>query len=390
MALGLNFPGLASLFRRAQLIALGRYGIDIGEGGGLRFDPPPPGPPPPPRPPGAPVRGGGPGRSRSRPAAPPYVAPPPPGFYGPGWARFMECATRAGRESVRRGRSTDGEIAEAIFAACGARPPGLIPDEFDDPVIPKVPTSQRRALLGPILQRAIPVIIRALPRIGAPVVIPAPPLEPELEPLPRGPTRRPRITPPTDLPELYPIPVDVPRIIPPDFFPAPVMPEVRPRGPRTRPTVRPLPRPLEVPAPYALPAPRPLPVPTSKSLPVPTPRPTPFPRPTGFPWPLALPFLPLAFPFGAPGGLSFPQPQPTPPRPEPRPPPRGRPLTPQLPGDLPFAQPLGFRTPDGRCVCTKEKPRRKKRKLRAECREGTYRETARGTLKRPRRKIPCR
>src|SRR4029453_14125601 len=100
---------------------------------------PPPYRPQPPRPPGAPVRGGGPGRP-GPPVAPPYVAGPPPDYYAPGRAEFMAAPPRAGKASGRRGRSADGEIADAIFRECGPRPPGTIPAEFDDYVIPKVPT----------------------------------------------------------------------------------------------------------------------------------------------------------------------------------------------------------------------------------------------------------
>jgi hypothetical protein len=388
---GLGFLGnLAALLRQVPQF----------QGGGLQFPPPPQPPRPPPqppaaptparprpRPPGAPVRGGGPGRGP--PVAAPYYAPPPPDFYAPGWDKFIACATKAGKASVRRGKSTDQEIADAIYQACGPRPPGLIPAEFDDFVIPKVPSSPQpsRALLGPILQRALPFILRqVLPRIGAPMVIPAPEPAPELEPAPRGPTKRPRITRPTDVPELFEIPIEWPRRIPPDFFPAPTRPTVFPHGPQTRPKVRPRPRPVGLP----LPAPTPQPVPAPRR----TPAPLPTPRLSPFLLPLALPFLPLAFPHGSPLHFAPPGGEPTP---QPRPPttprpgrPRPGPLTPNLPGMTPFSQPLGFRNPADPCQCTDTKPKRKPRKPRTECRAGTYTETRRGTLKRPQRRIPCR
>lgn len=47
-------------------------------------------------------------------------------------------------------------------------------------------------------------------------------------------------------------------------------------------------------------------------------------------------------------------------------------------------------TSTSRCVCPKEKPERKKRTPRIECRRGTYIETSSGLIKTPREKIPCR
>lgn len=390
-------------------------GLQRRGGDGLQFDPriiaeeierrrgplPPPRPPPfVPRPPGAPVRGSGPGRRTSSPSAPPYVAAPPPDYYAPGWDQFIACATRAGRESVRRGKSTDGEIADAIFRACGPRPPGVIPAEYDDYVIPKVPTAGGPRVFLPTIPEVIPVVVPAVREIirrAIPIIIPMLPdffPQPAPEPIPRGPTKRPRVRPPVETPDLFPIEIDPAwRIIHPYPIPAPFPQPTPVEQPRRGPQTRPTPGPRPFPPPRPAPAPRP----TGRPGPLPTPRRSPFRLPKALPYllpfayPLLFPTGPQVFPFQLAPPIPQPTPQPKPPRPGPGPgPPFPGPLTPIQPLPVPFTSPLGFRNPADKCVCTETKPERKPRKPRTECREGTYRETARGTFKNPRRKIPCR
>lgn len=386
-------------------------------GDGLRFDPriiaeeiarrrgetPPPRPPPPPRPrpPGAPVRGSGPGRRQSSPSAPPFVGQPPPDYFAPGWDQFMACATRAGRAAVHRGESTDQEIADAIFRECGPRPRGRIPDEFDDVVIPKVPTaSAGPQVFLPTIPEVVPVIVPAVREIirrAIPIIVPMLPdffPEPAPEPIPRGPTKRPRVRPPVETPELFPIEIDPAwRVIHPYPIPAP-FPQPTPveqprRGPQTRPRIAPRPSPPPRPAPSTRPVGIPSPAPTPRRSPFRLPKALPYLLP--FAYPLLFPTGPQVFPFQLAPPIPQPTPRPKPPRVSPgQPGGFPDPLTPIQPIPVPFTSPLGFRNPADKCVCTETKPERKPRKPRTECREGTYRETSRGTFKNPRRKIPCR
>lgn len=418
MSLDVTVPGWVGGVIGTALRFFGRGGGD-----GLRFDPriiaaevarraaaagrPPPfqpGPGPdkvsPIRPPGAPVRGGGPGRP-GPPVAPPFVGQPPPDYFAPGWEEFMACATRAGKASVRRGKSTDGEIADAIFRACGPRPPGTIPAEFDDYVIPKVPTADtgRRVFL-PTIPEVLPVVVPAVREIirrAIPVIVPMLPdffPQPAPEPIPRGPTKRPRVKPPVETPDLFPIEIDPAwRVIRP--YPVPVFrpdPVTLPRrGPLSRPRVRP----HSVPLPHGWPSPTPVPAPTTRPSPAPTPRPAPWHLPKVLPYLLPYAF-PLLFPSGPIVGPGFdvppatPKPlRPTPEAPKPQPLPTS-PLTPFQPGPLELGQPMPFRLGNDPCQCTDTKPKRKPRKQRTECRTGTYTETRRGTIKHPKRKVPCR
>ncbi len=64
------------------------------------------------------------------------------------------------------------------------------------------------------------------------------------------------------------------------------------------------------------------------------------------------------------------------------------PLTGSNPGLLPWPQPNPAPRPRTD-ECVEERPPRKKRKRRLECRQGTYTETATGLRKRPKRKIQC-
>lgn len=146
-------------------------------------------------------------------------------------------------------------------------------------------------------------------------------------------------------------------------------------------------------------------------FPEPAPEPQARPGPTPAPWPFA---DPLSQPFPTPRAEPQPQPRPQP-LPEPfapaLPEPWAPPFTPPAPPTArpvppitTFADPLGrptadpdpFTNPkpapkepeDETCVCEKRKPPQPK-PPRAECREGTYRQLAKGIVYRPLRIVPC-
>lgn len=55
---------------------------------------------------------------------------------------------------------------------------------------------------------------------------------------------------------------------------------------------------------------------------------------------------------------------------------------------LPSPQPINQPQLD-KCKCPKKQTKKRKRKPREECWKGSYTETAKGTLKRRREKVPC-
>jgi hypothetical protein len=279
----------------------------------------------------------------------------------------------------------------SVFEVCGPRP------SLRNPQLDKINPPPSRAFVGPIVPILEPVVApvaREILRRVIPIIVPLLPdffPQPAPEPIPRGPTKRPRVRPPVETPDLFPIEIDPAwRIIRPYPIPAPTLPvELPRRGPLTRPRIAPRPSAPPRPAPATRPVGIPSPSPTPTRSPFRLPKALPYLLP--FAYPLLFPTGPQVFPFQLAPPIPQPTPQPKPPRPGPGTgPPLPGPLTPIQPLPVPFTSPLGFRTPADRCVCTDTKPKRKPRKRRTECREGTYRETARGTLKRPQRKIPCR
>jgi hypothetical protein len=207
-------------------------------------------------------------------------------------------------------------------------------------------------------------------------------------------------------------------------FPKPDVPvptfEVEPRPvyqPQPRLPGSTLPRPVRVPGPATLPAPAPAPAPAPVGSPgpaifgvllpwlVPSPKRQPRPIPQSQPFPRSQP---------QPAPQPRPQPAPVPqyslprvPQLGPQPGPRGLPSLPSFsspqgaafasPGLTPARSPrvsLSPQTlPEARtddCNCTKPPKQRKPRKPRTICYRGEYVETAKGTTKFRKRKIPCR
>lgn len=133
---------------------------------------------------------------------------------------------------------------------------------------------------------------------------------------------------------------------------------------------------LPQPAPAPVPQPRPVPVPPPAPAPLPPlpPLPPPPPPPPPAPSQLARLLIDLALSRG-----------------------RGRVREPQAaPPIVPLMQPqpaallTRFEAAKAECECPPKKKRTGKRKLRAVCYSGTFTETARGTRKRRKRKVPCR
>lgn len=221
---------------------------------------------------------------------------------------------------------------------------------------------------------------------------------------PRYPTPRPKPAPkppPVRVPRKWPLPVEhgplpapartptpapaSPTTAPaPGTAPQPQRTQPRQPGPTPQPATQPLPLPRPAgdpgtqpaPAPAPAPQPAPAPAPQRRTAPAPWPWPAPAPAPGRFPWPAGLPGI--ARPF-----LRRPR------RLMPR---LGRSSLTDIQADpLPFAQPQPQPQPrTGDCVCTDTKPRKKKRRERVECRRGTYTETRRGLIKRPRERITCK
>lgn len=169
------------------------------------------------------------------------------------------------------------------------------------------------------------------------------------EPLNRGPLQRPRV---------QPRPAPTPS--------SPLEPATLPRpAPRPTPTPAPAPAPAARPAPAPAPAPAPSPGPFSYPSPTPVPTPRPFSLPT---------LLPIPLPFGGPGGspLNF-----------------ARPLTPPQPGAVTSPQPWAAPQNDP-CRSRQDRRKKRKRKPRTVCYSGTFRETNRTTIKRRRKRVPCK
>jgi hypothetical protein len=335
-----------------------------------------------------------------------YCGPQPEGPSGPtagpvapiGLPRFWWPALELPIPRGKRG-SSPREVWEDCVRVVGPEkapficgPSSRRPDDW------QLPTIQAGGnVFLPTLPEVVPVVapaVREILRRVIPIIVPMLPdwfPQPAPQPIPRGPTKRPRVRPPVETPDLEPFIVDPAwRVIHPYPIPAPF-----PTGPVVRPRRGPLQRPRIAPRPSPVPTPGPSPGPSSRPGHRPTPRPSPFRLPRVAPY--LLPFAyPLLFPTGPQVFPDFGLPQPTPrppgspPRGAPKPIPPTSPLTPFQPGPLELGQPQPFRLGNDPCQCTDTKPKRKPRKPRSECREGTYRETARGTLKRPQRKIPCR
>jgi len=136
-----------------------------------------------------------------------------------------------------------------------------------------------------------------------------------------------------------------------------------------------LPRPVGEPAQAVRPRPRPVPAPVTQPLPL----------------PVLLP-LPGEFPLNVPETRPQPRPKPSPAPTIPipgLPPIKESPrLTLPQPSPVPYIGPVPLEEAD-KCNCPKPK-KRKPRQPRTECKTGTYTQTAKSIIYRPRRKIICR
>lgn len=226
-----------------------------------------------------------------------------------------------------------------------------------------------------IPRKIVPAVVRALPRllggIGG-LFYPTPTASDDTR-LPTPPGGSPPDFPgwygrPVPVPPLFTIPANEPRAFPlPPPRPGPKIGPSSPGEPAVRPEPRPTPRPGARPAPQ--PSARPAPQPSPGPFNYPAPTPAPMPRP--FKLPLV---LPLPLPGTGPGGspLQF-----------------ARPLTPPKPGAVTSPQPWASPQNDP-CRSRSDRRKKRKRKPRTVCYSGTFRETNRSTIKRRRKRVPCK